>query len=69
MPTTSTPETFRLPQSGTRDPHFSLARSTYYDWELRGWIKLIRIIPPGAKRGIVLVPYDAVLRLINAAKK
>jgi hypothetical protein len=65
------PELFPLPQRG-QDPHFGLGRSTYYDLERRGILRLVRLRKPGNLRGKVLVPYNAALaaiqRLSGAAK-
>jgi hypothetical protein len=51
-----TPESFPLPQRGA-DPFFGVGRSSYYDLERRGLLKLIRLRKPGQLRGKVLVPY------------
>jgi hypothetical protein len=59
------PTTFRLPKSGTRDPHFSLTRSFYYAAEAEGQLKLIRLKKRGNQRGVTLIPYVAVLRLLS----
>lgn len=60
------PTTFRLPQSGMRDPHFGLARSFYYAAEAEGQLRLIRLKKRGNQRGVTLVPYEAVLELLKA---
>lgn len=52
------PALFPLPQRGV-DPHFGLGRSTYYDLERRGLIRLVRVRKPGNIRGKVLLNYEA----------
>ena len=46
------PETFRLPRPGTNDPYFGITRGGYYQGEIEGWWKLIRLKRRGMKRGI-----------------
>jgi hypothetical protein len=58
------PVTFRLPRSGTRDPYFGLTRSAFYDLERQGKVKLTRLVRRGNERGITLVPFTAVARLL-----
>jgi hypothetical protein len=67
-PSMSPPLTFRVPRPGEDDPYFSLRRSWYYGADARGEIKLIRVKPDGAKRGVTLVDYSQVLALVNKAK-
>ncbi|MCP9773965.1 hypothetical protein KBY66_15355 [Synechococcus sp. Tobar12-5m-g] len=62
---TNHPITFRIPQSGTRDPHFSLTRSFYYAAEAAGQLKLVRLKKRGNRRGITLVPYAAVVEMLR----
>ena len=62
------PEFFPLPQKGL-DPYFSLSRSSYYDLEYRGLLKLARLRKPGNLRGKVLVPYSATGDLIRRLAK
>lgn len=62
------PEFFPLPQRGP-DPWFGLARSSYYDFERRGLLKLVRVRKPGCTRGKVLLPYADVARLIRRLSK
>lgn len=53
------------------DPFFGLGRSSYYDLEKRGLIKLVRIRKPGQVRGKVLIPYaetSAALRKLGGLK-
>ncbi len=58
-----TPEFFPLPQRG-QDPFFGLGRSSYYDLEKRGLLRLVRLRKPGNIRGKVLIPYaDALAAL------
>lgn len=57
-------ELFPLPQKGP-DPHFGLGRSTYYDMEKRGVLKLARLRKAGNRRGKVLVPYQKALAAIR----
>lgn len=61
-----TPEFYRLPKSGTRDPYFGLTRSTYYELEGVGAFKMIRLRKEGTIRGITLVPYGAVSKYLWA---
>jgi hypothetical protein len=60
----ATPEFFPLPQVG-QDPHFGLGRSSYYDLERRGLLRLVRVRKPGNLRGRVLVPYAETAALIR----
>lgn len=62
------PEFFRLPRSGG-DPHFGLSRSWFYAAEKEGLLKLIRLRQRGKMRGVVLVPYADVARLVNRARE
>jgi hypothetical protein len=55
------PETFRLPKPGQRDPYFGLPRTTYYELEKDGAIRLIRLRKRGQIRGTTLIPFDQVL--------
>jgi hypothetical protein len=55
------PETYRLPRPGQRDPFFGLPRTTYYELEKAGTIRLIRLRKRGYQRGTTLIPYDQVL--------
>jgi hypothetical protein len=57
-------EFFPLPQRG-QDPHFGLGRSSYYDLERRGLLRLIRVRKPGNVRGRVLIPYREAAALIR----
>ena len=57
----SRPEFFRLPSLGG-DPNFGFTRSFYYEGENRGYWKLALIRERGKRRGVTLVPYDAVAR-------
>jgi hypothetical protein len=59
------PATFRLPKSGERDPYFGLSRSFYYAAEAEGQLKLVRLKKRGNHRGVTLVPYAAILELLN----
>jgi hypothetical protein len=54
------PETFRLPRPGQRDPYFGLPRTTYYELEKAGTIRLIRLRKRGYVRGTTLIPFDQV---------
>jgi hypothetical protein len=62
--TTSGPKTFRLPKSGG-DPFFGITRSYYYRGEQLGYWQLIRIREVGKRRGLTLVPYDAVAAFVR----
>ena len=55
------PEFFRLPRSGARDLYFGLPRTTYYELEKAGTIRLIRLRKRGNTRGTTLIPFDQVL--------
>jgi hypothetical protein len=63
------PVTFRLPRSGTRDPYFGLTRSAFYELERQGKVKLTRLVRRGNERGITLVPFRAVARLLTVTHK
>jgi len=54
------PEFFTIPARGP-DPFFGISRSSYYDLEKKGLLKLARIRKPGNTRGRVLIPYAAVV--------
>jgi hypothetical protein len=58
------PEFFPIPPRGP-DPHFGISRSSWYDLEARGLLRLVRLRKPGNIRGRVLVPYGAALALFN----
>jgi len=60
------PEYFRLPRSGQRDPYFNCTRSWYLQKEREKALHLSRILQSGKNRGIVLIPYAAMLTLIAA---
>lgn len=64
--TSSRPEFFRLPRTGG-DPYFGLTRPHYYELEKLGKLKLTRLRKPGTSKGVTLVPYAAVLRMLTAA--
>jgi hypothetical protein len=55
------PECVRLPKPGQRDPFFGLPRTTFYELERAGAIRLIRLKKRGHTRGTVLIPLDQVL--------
>jgi hypothetical protein len=59
------PEFYRLPVPGAQDPFFGLTRAHYYELEKRRTIKLVRVIPKGKKKGIVLVRYADMSGLMN----
>ena len=59
------PEFFRLPKSGG-DPYFGFSRSFYYNGEVRGWWRLIRIKDEGKERGVTLVPFRDVLAFVRS---
>lgn len=61
------PEAFRLPKRGG-DPFFGLTRPWYYAAEKNGLLRLIRLRGRGKLRGVTLVPYDAVAKLIREAQ-
>jgi len=62
--TTQAPAFFRVPSRGP-DSFFGLSRGYYYELERDGLLKLARVRRPGAKRGVLLVPYADVLRLVR----
>jgi hypothetical protein len=66
--TSPRPDFLRLPKRGG-DPHFGLSRAWYYAAEKRGLISLKRLRARGKIRGVTLVPYDAIRRLIEEATK
>jgi hypothetical protein len=57
------PVTFRLPSKGV-DMHFGLTRGFYYQLETEGKIELIRLRSKGKTRGVTLVPYAVVKKII-----
>jgi hypothetical protein len=63
------PEFFRLPASGSSDPHFGFTRTFYYEGEKRGYWRLARIRDRGKLRGVTLVPYDAVSAHVRSQMK
>jgi len=65
---TCKPETYRLPRRGG-DVYFGLMRGWYYNAEKQGLIRLIRLRSRGKHRGVTLVPYDDVKKLIEEARK
>ncbi len=60
------PEFFRLPKPGLRDPYFGLPRTTYYELEKAGDIRLVRLKKRGNIRGTTLIPFDQVLAYLRA---
>ena len=58
------PEFFPLPKRG-QDRFFGLGRTSYYDLERSGMIRLVRIRKTGNQRGKVLIPYNAMLDLVH----
>ena len=64
-PCQTAPEFFPLPQRG-HDPHLGLGRSTYYEFERRGLLRLIRVRKPGNLRGKVLVPFAEAVALVRS---
>jgi hypothetical protein len=58
------PEFFPIPPRGP-DPHFGISRSSWYDLEARGLLRLVRLRKPGNVRGRVLVPYAEALALFH----
>ena len=63
-PARFTPEFFAVPQRGL-DPYFGIGRSSYYDLEHRGLLKLRRLRKPGNIRGRVLISYAEVSALVH----
>jgi hypothetical protein len=59
------PETFRLPRPGERDPYFGLCRTTYYDLEKEGALRLIRLRKRGYTRGTTLIPFDEIASYVR----
>jgi hypothetical protein len=60
------PVTFRLPRPGHGDPHFGLSRSHYYVLEKRGLLRLIRLRAKNKTRGVTLISFEDVARLVRA---
>ncbi len=58
------PEFFPIPARGP-DPFCGICRSSYYDFERRGLLRLVRVRKPGNIRGRVLVPYAEAVQLIR----
>jgi hypothetical protein len=63
------PITFRLPKPSVADPYFGFSRSFYYSLEQRGIIRLIRIRDEGKDKGVTLIRYADVLKLVNEQAK
>ena len=63
------PETFRLPRGGGVDPYFGFTRTFYYNGEISGRWRLIRIKAPGTRRGITLVPYSEVQEFVRKQRE
>jgi hypothetical protein len=59
------PEMFRLPKPGHRDPFFGLPRTTFYELEKTGAIRLVRLRKRGCIRGTTLIPFDQVLAYLR----
>jgi hypothetical protein len=59
------PEFFSLPKSGVRDLYFGLPRTTYYELEKAGAIRLVRLRKRGNIRGTTLIPFDQVLAYLR----
>jgi hypothetical protein len=59
------PEFFRLPSRGG-DPYFGITRSFYYEGEKRGYWRLVRLRERGKRRGVTLIPYDAVSSFVRS---
>jgi len=55
----------RMPRPGEREPRYGLSRSWLYSAERRGLLKLKRIRNRGCQRGLVLIPYDQIRRLLD----
>jgi hypothetical protein len=65
------PEFFPIPQKGA-DSFFGLGRSSYYDLERRGLLRLVRVRKPGQVRGKVLIPFEetaACLRKLQGGRQ
>jgi len=63
----SRPEFFRLPKPKSGgDPYFHFTRSYYYQGEKNGWWQLVRLRQRGRRRGITLIPFDAVARFVHS---
>jgi len=54
------PVTFRLPKPGKQDRYFGLSRTTYYELEKAGIIRMRRLCKRGNTRGIVLIVFEQV---------
>ena len=63
----ASPEVYRLPKQGHRDPYHGMSRSWYYGAEKAGQLKLIRLRKRGNIRGVTLVPFAAVADMIRRA--
>lgn len=58
------PEYLHLPAIGG-DPICGLSRSSWYDLEARGLIRLVRVRKPGAQRGRTLLPVPQAIALVK----
>jgi hypothetical protein len=52
------PKYIRIPAEGKADPLFGCPRQKYLQLERDGVLKLIRLVPKGKRRGIVLIPVE-----------
>jgi hypothetical protein len=65
---TCTPEFIPLPQRGG-DPVFGLSRSSHYNLEKEGLIRLVRIRKPGQLKGRVLIDCTSVRKYLAKLSK
>jgi hypothetical protein len=52
------PKYIRIPAQGKADPLFGCPRQKYLQLERDGVLKLIRLVPKGKRRGILLIPVE-----------
>jgi hypothetical protein len=52
------PKYIRIPAQGKADPLFGCPRQKYLQLERDSVLKLIRLVPKGKRRGILLIPVE-----------
>ena len=65
----SVPKYIRIPAEGKADPLFGCPRQKFLQLERDGVLRLIRLIPKGKSRGIVLIPVEQMSRYIESLQQ
>lgn len=63
------PKYIRLPAEGKADLIFGCPRQKYLQLERDGVLKLIRLVPKGNRRGIVLIPVEQMSKYIESLQQ